>query len=342
MLEAIGLSPAESRLYATLVENPRSSAAELATHCGVSTPLAARTLAAFARRGLASRLPGRRARYVAVAPDIAVRPLLARQEEELHQVRTAIHELTTSFNLASRYAAHPAEQVEVVTGTDNIISRAYALQDSAQTMFRNIDKPPYVMRGHADNVERERRMLRDGITYRSVYDLEVLALPGRLRLIQDAAAHGEKSRVVAGAAAKMWIADDALALIPIRNGAYSIDAAFILHSSALLDALIALFEHEWQRGFPLRAAPRPGAAWPSGEGPSGEGSSGAEPSGEGPDELTRDLLALLAGGLTDEAIARALGLGLRTVQRRIHAVMQDLNAITRFQAGLAARERGWI
>ncbi|GAA3595868.1 LuxR family transcriptional regulator [Nonomuraea rosea] len=331
MLEAIGLSPAESRLYAVLVENPRSSAAELATHCGVSTLLAARTLAAFARRGLVSRLPGRRARYVAVAPDIAIRPLLARQEDELHQVRTAIHELTTSFNLASRYAAHPAEQVEVVTGTDNIINRAYALQDSAQVRFRNIDKPPYVMRGHADNVERERRMLRDGIDYRSVYDLEVLALPGRLRLIQDAAAHGEKSRVVAGAAAKMWIADDALALIPIRNGAYSIDAAFILHSSALLDALIALFEHEWQRGFPLRAA-RPSPAGPPGE----------EPSPGGPDELTTDLLALLAGGLTDEAIARALGLGLRTVQRRIHAVMRDLNAVTRFQAGLAARERGWI
>jgi sugar-specific transcriptional regulator TrmB/DNA-binding CsgD family transcriptional regulator len=325
MLEAIGLSPAESRLYAALVENPRSSAAELAPHCGVSTLLAARTLAAFTRRGLASRLPGRRARYVAVAPDIAVRPLLARQEEELHQVRTAIHELTTSFNLASRYAAHPAEQVEVVTGTDNIISRAYALQDSAQTMFRNIDKPPYVMRGHGDNVERERRMLRSGIDYRSVYDLESLALPGKLRLIQDAMARGEKARVVSGAAAKMWIADDTLALIPIRNGSYSIDAAFILHSSALLDALIALFEREWQRGFPLRAAP----AVPAGE-------------PDEPDEATRDLLALLAGGLTDEAIARALGLGLRTVQRRIHAAMQDLNAVTRFQAGMAARERGWI
>ncbi|MER6511518.1 hypothetical protein ABT158_32200 [Nonomuraea sp. NPDC001636] len=61
-----------------------------------------------------------------------------------------------------------------------------------------------------------------------------------------------------------------------------------------------------------------------------------------PDEPTRELLGLLAGGLTDEAIARTLGLGLRTVQRRIHAVMRDLNAVTRFHAGLEARERGWI
>ncbi|MGW2222127.1 helix-turn-helix domain-containing protein [Nonomuraea sp. NPDC001684] len=330
MLEAIGLSPAESRLYATLVENPRSSADELAALCGVSPLIAGRTLAAFARRGLASRLPGRRARYVAVAPDIAIRPLLARHEEELHQVRTAIHELTSSFNLASRYATHPAEQVEVITGTDNIINRAYALQDSAQVMFRNIDKPPYAMRGHGDNVARERHMLRSGIDYRTVYDREALAVPGKLRLVQDSIARGEKARVVAGAAAKIWIADDALALIPIRNGSNSIDAAFILHQSALLDALIALFELEWHRALPLRAAPRPATRT-------------AEPVEPAElDEVTRELLGLLAGGLTDEAIARALGLGLRTVQRRIHAVMRDLNAVTRFQAGLEARERGWI
>jgi len=62
----------------------------------------------------------------------------------------------------------------------------------------------------------------------------------------------------------------------------------------------------------------------------------------GPDEMTSKLLALLASGVTDEAIARALGLGLRTVQRRISALMSDLNASTRFQAGMAARERGWV
>ncbi|GGS84231.1 helix-turn-helix domain-containing protein [Nonomuraea spiralis] len=331
MLEAIGLSPAESRLYVNLVDNPRSSADELAAQCDVSTLLAARTLASFARRGLASRLPGRRARYVAVAPDIAIRPLLTRHEEQLQQVRTAIHELTGSFHLASRYTTHPAEQVEVITGTDNIINRAYALQDSVQAMFRNIDKPPYAMRGHGDNVERERQMLRSGIDYRTVYDRESLAVPGKLRLIQDSIAHGEQARVVAGAAAKMWIADDSLALIPIRNGSNSIDAAFVLHRSALLDALIALFELEWRRALPLRAVSRPAAH-----------SAECTTRSDEPDEPTRELLGLLAGGLTDEAIARTLGLGLRTVQRRIHAVMRDLNAVTRFQAGLEARERGWV
>jgi len=67
----------------------------------------------------------------------------------------------------------------------------------------------------------------------------------------------------------------------------------------------------------------------------------ARPAGT-PDESTRALLALLAAGLTDEAIARSLGISLRTVQRRIHDLMETLGATTRFQAGMAARERGWV
>ena len=41
-------------------------------------------------------------------------------------------------------------------------------------------------------------------------------------------------------------------------------------------------------------------------------------------------------GLTDEAIARQLGLSHRTVQRRVAAFMADLGAHTRFQAGVKA------
>ena len=57
---------------------------------------------------------------------------------------------------------------------------------------------------------------------------------------------------------------------------------------------------------------------------------------------TRDqqLLALLAAGLTDQAIARKLGVALRTVERRVRRLMDGLGARTRFQAGLQAAARG--
>ncbi|MEH1126371.1 helix-turn-helix domain-containing protein [Micromonospora sp. CPCC 206061] len=67
----------------------------------------------------------------------------------------------------------------------------------------------------------------------------------------------------------------------------------------------------------------------------------ASPAEVAPDGPTCALLGLLAAGLTDEAIARTLGVSLRTIQRRIHDLLLELGVTTRFQAGLAARERGW-
>ncbi len=86
---------------------------------------------------------------------------------------------------------------------------------------------------------------------------------------------------------------------------------------------VTLFEAEWERGMLLSAA----------------GPADDEP---GPDASTRDLLTLLASGLTDEGIARALGWSTRTTQRRIRALMDTFGAGTRFQLGMSAQSRGWL
>jgi DNA-binding NarL/FixJ family response regulator len=57
---------------------------------------------------------------------------------------------------------------------------------------------------------------------------------------------------------------------------------------------------------------------------------------------TRTPLTLLAAGQTDAGTARALGWSPRTTQRRIHRLMQNLNATTPFQAGINAKERGLL
>lgn len=309
----------------TLIENPRSSAADVARQCELPARLAARTLAALARRGLASRLPGRQVSYLAVAPDVSLQPMLARREDELLYVRTTIHELTAAFHRSSRHT-HPAELVEVVTGAQNIASRAFALQEGAQSSVRGIDKPPYAMPNADTNADREYQRLREGIEYRILYDVESVRRPGKLDDIRASSQRGEKARILTNAPLKLWMVDDAAALIPIRGSGYAVDAAFVIHPSTLLEALVALFELEWRRGVPVRAFTVDGAR---------------APAEVAPDEPTRALLGLLAAGLTDEAIARTLSVSLRTVQRRIHDLLLELGVTTRFQAGLAARERGW-
>jgi DNA-binding NarL/FixJ family response regulator len=56
----------------------------------------------------------------------------------------------------------------------------------------------------------------------------------------------------------------------------------------------------------------------------------------------RDILTLLRAGLTDDAIARVLGLSRRTIQKHISETAELLGARTRFQIALMARDRGWL
>jgi DNA-binding NarL/FixJ family response regulator len=121
----------------------------------------------------------------------------------------------------------------------------------------------------------------------------------------------------------MLICDDQFALVPATVTARAIETTFVIHRSPILDALIALFEAEWAQATPIPGV-SPAAA------------SGA------PDSETAALLAMLAAGMTDASIARSLSWSMRTTQRRMRQLMTDLGVTSRFQAGVAAREKGWL
>lgn len=61
-----------------------------------------------------------------------------------------------------------------------------------------------------------------------------------------------------------------------------------------------------------------------------------------PDEQALTVLKMLSKGMTDAAIARALGVSLRTERRIITALMDVLNARTRFQLGQEAIGGGYL
>ncbi|GAA4225875.1 DNA-binding NarL/FixJ family response regulator [Streptosporangium album] len=98
--------------------------------------------------------------------------------------------------------------------------------------------------------------------------------------------------------------------------------------SALLDALVGLFEVLWQSAVPLHVT-----ATPAGE--------TLEPERRfQPADI--EVLALLAAGLKDDAVARQLGISPRTVQRRVQVLCERLGARSRFHAGLLASEQNLL
>ena len=330
MFEAVGLSEPDGTVYAALVANPRASAAELGRICGLSASRVGRSLARLVRDGMASRLVGRTAHFVAAAPDVAIGSLIGHREEALRQARSAVHGLMDSYREASRYS-HPSQSVEVLTGRENIGNRVNQLQEGAMEQVCGFDRPPYV-EDPGTNIGRARRRLREGIGYRVIYDRAAVVWPGRLENdILVGCVEGERARVRPELPMKMIMADARQAVIPIGAEEHVVEAAYVIHPSSLLDALITLFEAEWERAVPVQADPADPA-----------GTKEAAGGGRLPDDDTRRLLALLASGLTDEGIARSLGWSFRTTQRRLQRLMRELDVTTRFQAGMAARSRGWL
>ncbi|HEX3491821.1 MAG TPA: helix-turn-helix domain-containing protein [Streptosporangiaceae bacterium] len=323
MLDAVGISDSAAQVYAELVETDQLSAAEVAERCGVSARQASAELHNLASLGLALRVTGRPVRYRAVAPDLAVSTLIAQREKELQDVRATMHRLTEVFQETAR-GRHPDAHVEVVHGTPNIARLAARVHGQTQRQLRGFDRPPYSEEpGASYSLENSR--LAVGVAYRVIYDAAALAVPGRMHGdILPSSAAGEQARTRPELPIKLIISDDQLALIPAAVTSRSIDTTFVIHRSPILDALIALFEAEWARATPV------------------PGMSAGPDAVTGPDAETATLLAMLAAGMTDASIARSLSWSMRTTQRRMRQLMTDLGVTTRFQAGVAARERGWL
>ncbi|GAA2775244.1 MULTISPECIES: helix-turn-helix domain-containing protein [Kitasatospora] len=320
---ALGLGRPDGQVYAALVVAPQSTAGELAEQCGLTLQQSQEALDRLAEQGMATRAPVDRERYLAVAPDVAIGTLIGHREAELRSARAEMHRLMDAFREASRYT-DPAHSVEVLTGGEAINQRLEHLVETSHYQIRGFDCPPYVMDPTAHQ-PRQRAKLKSGVRIRTVFDKEAIAWPGRLEQeILVGVEDGEEARVRPVLPMKMMMSDDRMAIIPISVGDSVLDAAYVIHPSALLQALDALFEAEWERAVPLQTA------------------LGGDDHGPGPESDHLKLLGLLAAGLTDESIARSLGWSARTTQRRLQGLMRELGATTRFQAGMAARERGWL
>jgi DNA-binding NarL/FixJ family response regulator len=335
VLEPVGVTGTAARVYVELVETNQLSVAEAAERCGISVRRATTELRHIAALGLAFQVTGRPVRYRAVAPDLAISGLVAQREKELQDVRATMHRLAEVFQETSR-GRHPDAQVEVVHGTPNIARVADRVYEQTQHQLRGFDRPPY-SREPGTGYRMERSRLAAGVDYRVIYDGDALAIPGRMYDdILPSSAAGEQARTRPHLPIKLIISDDQLALIPAAVSR-SIDTTFVIHRSPILDALMALFEAEWAKATPIPGtqAPPPEAASTAAPGP-------PSASHAAPDAETAALLAMLAAGMTDASIARSLSWSMRTTQRRMRQLMNDLGATSRFQAGVAAREKGWL
>ncbi|MFS8096287.1 helix-turn-helix domain-containing protein [Lentzea alba] len=237
----------------------------------------------------------------------------------------AVRARETAELLAAAYAEHGAKEVdfvELLKGADEVISAFEEMQSQAKTEIRALDPGSYLSPQPEASPAQPPALAR-GVGYRVVYESALLQSELGFASVQESIAVGEQARAFPGVPLKLVIADSDRALIAVPTVTGGNVVALLIHPSVLLSALIELFEAFWRMAVSIT----PGSQ---------------EAGDEEPTTVTRRLMALLSAGLTDESIARELGVSERTVHRRVSRLQQLLGAQTRFQLGVQASRRGWL
>jgi DNA-binding CsgD family transcriptional regulator len=254
-------------------------------------------------------------------PSFALRKLLARESRRLAE---AARSLEVVESVVHRYVReHRAAQVSGrepltidVIASSQLIDAIESLvpATTGEMLFLRIDKWNLVDTGPIDKLLVE--AIRGGRSARVIYPVSVLE---RFDMLAERARAGEQIRIIPDVPSRMAVFGDSAVVLPEQWGDVNVGSALLLREPSVVTACRALFELMWTKGTAIPALHV-----------------------DGNETGRRQLLELLAKGAKDEQISRTLGLSLRTVRRRVAAMMAELGADTRFVAGVEAARRGWL
>jgi hypothetical protein len=273
------------------------------------------------RRTSDSLIPG--------SPSIALQSLLDRQHADLLRRQ---HEFAATKAAVGRLIAEYDEvcgagvrnEWERLDGVSTVQARIGVL--ARQTRLECLTLLPAGQQS-VDNLDLRKAidedLLRNGAAVWTVYQDSACNDRPTMRYAEWLTSIGGQVRTTPTLPTWLMLFDRTTALLPVdpESGNCS---AFQVIGAGFITALVGLFEQVWTSAAPFA----PLASTPC--------------ASDQPSNMERELLRLLGQGLTDEAVCKKLGLGLRTVRRMVADVMTKLEARSRFEAGANAVARNWL
>ncbi|WP_143686917.1 helix-turn-helix transcriptional regulator [Streptomyces sp. TLI_171] len=309
-------------LYARLLAEPGRALDSLRDELGCEEREFQQALGELRGLGLLRPTTATTSGVTAVSIDTAVRQLLADSDRrfsallgEARRTRERVEHLHTRYLPLQGGAAH-----ELVRGPDRIAALLEDAARGARTEALSL-RPGQDQSetGLAEKLARERIALAHRVALRTIYPAAALHQPAVLAHVQALTAAGASIRVAHSLPLWLIVVDAGLAVLP-APGEPPGTAAVVVRDPAVVSVVRELFEHFWA------------ASWIP---PELLGRTA-------PDDRHREVLRLLAAGLTDQAIGRKLEISDRTVRRLVADLTTALGAQSRFQAGVHAARLGWI
>ncbi|MGI5450810.1 LuxR C-terminal-related transcriptional regulator [Streptomyces sp. CA-243310] len=324
MLQLLGLSPHAEAVYRATLRHPDHGVAALLEDTGLSEREVRAALDELAALTLLKPSDQFNGRLRPVSPEVGLAALLASAQAELasHQARVETTRAEIAAIAAEHRGARAFDGATRLEGLDAVRVRLEELQRITEFECLSLN-PGGAHRPDARNAATplNEQALERGVVIRAVCRDSFRNDPDTLAYARWLIEHGGQMRTVPTVPIQMIIVDRRVAILPLEP-AEPRAGALEVHSPGVVAALCALFEQTWEAGSPV------GEQTPADD-------NGCTP-------MERTLLGMIAGGDTDEAAARKLGISLRTVRRMMAHLMERLEAASRFQAGVNATKRGWL
>ncbi|GHH85700.1 hypothetical protein GCM10018793_54740 [Streptomyces sulfonofaciens] len=261
----------------------------------------------------------------AVAPETATAELAAPLETHIRENERRIAVMRETLSRFSPYyhrRRSPREALEIL---ENVQDVRNALNRASERCREEVlscqpgggSRVPEAMQ---EALLRDQAMLERGIVLRTLYHHTARFNGPSQAYVAANSDLGGQYRTSHELFGRLIVFDRELAFIPVQDDSWG---AVVIREASTVAYLCQIFEQTWDRATPF-----------------------ADPVGQGLEEVSREIhetiVQLLAAGIKDEAIARRLGMSLRTARRHIADIMEQLEATSRFQAGANAAARGLL
>ncbi|BBC36333.1 Bacterial regulatory proteins, luxR family [Streptomyces graminofaciens] len=326
MLETIGIDRSTHDVYRALLLHPSWTLEDIARDTGLTDPEVRSALDRLTQLSLLHEAADHQ--FVPVSPEVGLSPLLLRREAELDEQRARLsQERAALATLATEYATlatHRTDSgVERLEGLDAVRVRLMELAHRASVEVRTF-VPGGALSAAALEAGRplDEQNLARGVRMKTVYLDSVRNDTPTVEYATWLASVGGETRTVPTLPMRMILCDHTAAVIPI-DADDSRQGALLIRYPSMVRVLEELFDLVWESAVPLGTTPQ-------------------ELADDVPTDREAALLKMLAAGLTDEGIARKMGVSLRTVRRNTADLQKRLGVQSRFQAGAEAVRRGWL
>lgn len=329
MLNVLGLDKFCEVVYRMILANPEAKLPELSEALEMPEARVREALDQLSELALVRPDADQPACFRAVNPEVGIQAVIARQQEiltaeqqRIERLRVAAAQLSADF--ATARLSKQVDGIERLSGIEEIRERIAVLVRDVTTEVMTFAPGGGQSEASLQTAKpQDQALLERGVVMRTLYLDSVRNSAPTVAYAKWLKNLNGQVRTAPSLPVRLMILDRSKAIVPVDEDDSSA-GALVLSGSGTVAALCALFESTWGSAAPLTD------------------SSSRERDARGLTPQEVETLRLLGQGLTDEAVAKRLGVSSRTARRIAADLLEALDARSRFQAGAKAVAKGWL